>query len=154
VTRSVTFTVVGIAQPQGSTKAFVPRGWSRPVVTSDNPQNKGWRQCVAVQAQAVAREGQFLGPVAMAIRFSLPRPVSLPKRILAHVKAPDLDKLVRSVGDALTGVLYRDDAQVVELHARKVYAAIGTAPCAEITVRDAVPSAVLPMRAGALFEEA
>jgi crossover junction endodeoxyribonuclease RusA len=151
--RSVTFTVIGIAQPQGSTKAFVPKGWTRPIVTSDNPLNKGWRQCVAEQAQQVAAEGQFLGPVAMFVRFSLPRPASLPRRVVAHVKAPDLDKLVRSVGDALTGVLYRDDAQVVELRARKVYAGVGTAPQAEITVRDVTVLEPRQLTSAWLFEE-
>lgn len=152
--REVTFTVIGIAQPQGSTRAFVPKGWRRPIITGANPKNKGWRQCVAEQAQTAAAQGQFLGPVALRVQFSLPRPKSLPKRVVAHLTAPDLDKLVRSVGDALTGVLYRDDAQVVELRARKVYAGIGTAPSAEITVRDAAPVAAMPTTEGWLFEEA
>ena len=153
MSRSVTFTVVGIAQPQGSTKAFVPKGWSRAIVTGANPKNKGWRQCVAEQAQTVAAAGQFLGPVALSIRFSLPRPQSLPKRIVAHLTAPDLDKLVRSVGDALTGVLYRDDAQVIEIRARKVYAGVGTAPQAEITVRDVTVLEPRQLAGPWLFEE-
>ena len=33
----------------------------------------------------------------------------------------DIEKLCRSVSDALTGVLFDDDSQVVELHARKLY---------------------------------
>jgi crossover junction endodeoxyribonuclease RusA len=154
VTRSVTFTVVGIAQPKGSTKAFVPRGWTRPVVTSDNPRAKDWQHCVSMTAQSVAGDGLFLGPVALRVSFALPRPASLPKRVVGHVRKPDVDKLLRAVGDALTGVLYRDDAQVVELHARKGYAEIGTAPQAEITVVDAGPFAVTSMATGWLFEEA
>jgi Holliday junction resolvase RusA-like endonuclease len=35
---------------------------------------------------------------------------------------PDLDKLVRAILDSLTGVVWRDDAQVVDIVARKVYA--------------------------------
>jgi Holliday junction resolvase RusA-like endonuclease len=38
---------------------------------------------------------------------------------------------MRAVGDALTGVLYRDDAQVVTIVGQKVY---GTNPRAEIYV--------------------
>lgn len=135
--RSVTFTVVGIAQPKGSTRAFLPRGARFPVVTSDNPRAKDWQYCVATQAQLVAHDGLFLGPVAVRVLFALPRPASLPRRVVAHVRKPDVDKLLRATGDALTGVLYRDDAQIVELHARKVYAATGAAPSAEITVREA-----------------
>jgi len=135
VSRSVTFTVVGIAQPKGSTRAFV-RG-TRAIITSDNPKVKDWEHGIASTARLVARDGLFVGPVAVRVCFALLRPVSLPRRVVAHVRKPDLDKLVRSVGDALTGVLYRDDAQVVELHARKVYAIAGAAPSAVITVRDA-----------------
>jgi hypothetical protein len=42
-----------------------------------------------------------------------------------HVVKPDLDKLVRAVGDALTGILYRDDAQIVSLNASKRFAGLG-----------------------------
>jgi len=36
--------------------------------------------------------------------------------------APDIDKLLRAVSDALTGVGYMDDAQIVEVYASKIYA--------------------------------
>lgn len=32
---------------------------------------------------------------------------------------PDLDNLVKAVKDAMTGVVYRDDSQIVELLAKK-----------------------------------
>jgi crossover junction endodeoxyribonuclease RusA len=118
-------------------RAFVPKGWTRPVLTSTNPKVKGWQQLVAEQAQQVAEDGLFVGPVAMGVVFHLPRPQSLPKRILHHTKKPDLDKLVRALKDALKGVLYTDDSQVVRLLAHKQYAAIAAAPCAVITVTEA-----------------
>jgi len=37
---------------------------------------------------------------------------------------PDIDKLVRAVMDSLSGLAYRDDAQVIILTASKVYADI------------------------------
>jgi Holliday junction resolvase RusA-like endonuclease len=135
--RRVSFQVFGIAQPKGSTKAFIPKGWTRPIITTDNPKSKGWQQLVAEQAQSVARAGLFTGPVVLTVTFRMPRPQSLPRRVLHHTKKPDLDKLVRSTKDALKGILYRDDAQVVDLHARKVYVAIGSAPCAHVSLEDA-----------------
>ena len=54
-----------------------------------------------------------------------------------HTTAPDLDKLTRAVLDALTGVLYLDDKQVIELHARKQYALYPAGPGARITVTEA-----------------
>jgi Holliday junction resolvase RusA-like endonuclease len=135
--RTVTFRVIGKAEPKGSTKAFVGPRYRVPIVTSDNPRLRGWEQLVREQAQAVAREGLFLGPVLIALVFHLPRPQSLPKLARHHRTRPDLDKLVRAVVDALIGLLYPDDAAVVELRAQKRYAEPGFAPWVCITVADA-----------------
>lgn len=137
--RSIRFEVVGIAQPKGSARAFLPKGSTRPVVTSDNPRAKGWQQLVAEQAQHVAAGGLFVGPVSLWIEFYLPRPLTLPRKVISHIKRPDLDKLARSVNDALTGILYRDDSQVVEIHAYKSYAIGITAPHAYVTIRELTP---------------
>jgi Holliday junction resolvase RusA-like endonuclease len=75
----------------------------------------------------------------LTVTFHLPRPATLPQKIRQHVKLPDLDKLVRCVADALTGVLYLDDKQVVDLHARKCYAIYPQGPHAIITLEDAIP---------------
>lgn len=153
--RRVTFTVYGVAQPKGSTRSFayrekrngVPTGRWKSATTSDNPQNKSWQQLVAEGAQGVAGGGLFPGAVRLVLFFALPRPKSLPKRVTAHLKKPDLDKLTRSVKDALTGVLWRDDAQVVALTAMKTYAAGEAAPCAIITLEDLgdAPPNALPL---------
>ena len=34
----IQFTVYGRPEPQGSTRAFIPKGWKRATVTSDNPE--------------------------------------------------------------------------------------------------------------------
>ena len=47
---------------------------------------------------------------------------------------PDVDNLSKTILDALNGVLWRDDAQVVDLHVTKRYAA---EPQTVITVRGA-----------------
>lgn len=134
---SLTFTVHGVAQPKGSARAFVPKGWTRAVVTSANPKNKGWQQLVSEAAsRALDAEAWPLaaGPVRLMVAFYLPRPKSLPKRVTAHLKKPDLDKLTRSVKDALTKVVWNDDSQVVQLKATKAYAADGESPRAVIVV--------------------
>jgi crossover junction endodeoxyribonuclease RusA len=135
--RSVTFRVIGRAIPKGSLKAFLPKGAKFPILTADNPALRGWEQLVREQAQDVARDTLFVGPIHVAIVFRLPRPTSLPKGVLHHVKAPDLDKLARGVLDALTDVLYADDKAVVELRVRKLYAPSGSAPSACISVLEA-----------------
>lgn len=71
--------------------------------------------------------------VAVALRFGLPRPKGhwgtgrnadrlKPSAPAWPATKPDVDKLERAVLDALTGVLWADDSQVVMLSADKVYA--------------------------------
>lgn len=126
------FTVWGAAEPKGSARAFVPKGWTRAVVTSANPKLKGWEQTVRERLTQVMAETPraeveafFDAPVLVAMEFHLPRPKSLPKRVVMHTKKPDVDKLARGTVDAINGVLIRDDSQVVEVRARKVYAETG-----------------------------
>lgn len=37
------------------------------------------------------------------------------------MRKPDLDNLVKALKDALTGIVWKDDAQIVSLCARKTY---------------------------------
>ncbi len=132
----IRFVATGKPEPQGSARAFVPKGWSRAVVTSDNPKNKNWRGTVAMAARKAlkASQGQALtGPVRLVVQFHLPRPKAL-KASKPHMTRPDLDKLTRSVCDALTGICYADDGQVTSLEVTKAYTAADTVPRAEILV--------------------
>jgi crossover junction endodeoxyribonuclease RusA len=116
-------------------------------VTSDNPNLKDWRLLVASAAQpAAAAHGLIAGvPVIVTLRFALPRPQSLTKRReRAHMTRPDLDKLVRACLDALTGVLFVDDGQVVALEASKRYAKDGEAPGVHVTLETPEPASLAP----------
>lgn len=140
------FVAYGIPQPKGSAKAFLPKGWTRPIVTSDNTKNKGWQQLVAEAASAaIGLSSDFRvidGPAALTVTFYLPRPKAIKNKIVPHVKKPDLDKLVRSCKDAMTGVVFQDDSLVTEIVARKEYARPGDAPRAEISVSAVVATSL------------
>lgn len=136
------FMAFGLPQPKGSARAFVPKGWTRAVVTSDNPKNKGWQQIVAGAAQTALEEtgGRMLtGPISLVVDFFLPKPKSTPKSVKAHLKKPDLDKLVRSVKDALTKVAWEDDSQVVMVTATKMFAPAGYSPAARVEIFEIPP---------------
>lgn len=77
-----------------------------------------------------------VGPIATVIDFYLPRPASAPKSRARPDRRPDLDKLVRATLDGLTdsGVI-EDDASIVEIAARKHYAA--SRACAVIGLNSA-----------------
>ena len=126
--------VLGTPVPQGSAKAFV-RG-KHAVVTHDNAATEPWRDSVKNAARAkVGPEIYYLRPAAvhLAVEFVMPRRASAPKRSTPpHTRRPDLDKLLRALGDALTGVVYEDDSQVTGIDACKREAEIGEMPKASI----------------------
>ena len=115
----------GTPVPKGSIRAFVPKGWTRPVLTSTSGQPlKAWQSSVTYTAMQNGLKATDAA-VSLDIGFVMPRPKSMPKRVTQHVKKPDIDKLARSVLDALTGVAYQDDSQVVLLTCRKQYTTDG-----------------------------
>jgi len=119
----VTFRVYGTPVPQGSMRGFIRKGKKGGVIlTSANTKTEPWRQDVAAQAIKAGVPHIALGPIQLHIIFFMPRPVSRPKKHTAPDVRPDLDKLARAVLDALTGIAWRDDAQVCVLSATKVYA--------------------------------
>lgn len=129
----VKFSVYGIAKPKGSTRAFVVG--DKAITTANNPNAKEWQRLVATSAQQYRPAG---GPYQGAVRikvvffFNRPKSVSETKRP-HHTVKPDLDKLVRNIGDALKGVVYEEDARIVEIIAAKHYDSV---PRVEIEVKE------------------
>ena len=135
------FTVHGVAQAKGSMRAFAPKGGGRPIVTDGNRNVKGWQYLVASAAgDALARVPDdtrarlYASALRCELVFYLPRPKALRAAIVPHTKRPDIDKLVRAACDALTGIVWHDDAQVVELVAVKRYAETGAGPRVDVRV--------------------
>lgn len=130
---SISFTVHGKAIAKGSMRMVPIKGRARPMLTSDAKGLKQWEQTIRGALQAAMAMtpkpvlmALFDAPVALGIRFHMPRPKK-PKKTAKHYPTtrPDSDKLARSVCDALQTVVFRDDAQVVALQVRKVYADSG-----------------------------
>lgn len=117
----ITFFVPGVPAPQGSKTAKCING--KAIMWEASDKVKQWRATVTAtaQIQMIAKQIETItGPVELVLDFRLPKPKSV-KRDLPDVK-PDLDKLVRAVGDALTkSQIYKDDALVVALSASKSY---------------------------------
>jgi Holliday junction resolvase RusA-like endonuclease len=123
------FFAPGIPVPQGNLKPFTYAGQDGKVRASMPEGTKGlhpWRASlgyVALMAKQQSGQRGFFSREAVVLRveFIFPRPKSLPKYVRDKVSNPDLSKLVRAVEDAITGILIRDDAQVVRLDAGKRY---------------------------------
>jgi len=134
---SLRFVVEGNPIPQGSMKAFMNKHMKHPVIVSDNAKLKGWRKLVADLAHIEMRKNHFVTigknvPVRLILDFYFEKEPSVKR--LDKITKPDLDKRVRSLGDALTGIVYDDDAQLTELVARKSY---GSPARVEIEVQEA-----------------
>ena len=114
----IQFTVYGRPVPQGSmiasynTKDKVAR-----VHHVQGAALAQWR--ASIRLAAIEAGAQVLeGAVQIVVVFGMVRPI---RKAQYPTVAPDLDKLVRALLDALTNVCYNDDAQVVSLYAGKVY---------------------------------
>ena len=125
--REVIFDVLGTPTPQGS-KTKMPNGaMVEGGSKTQREARRHWRGAVAWQAREVAAGRPPLdGPLSLDVEFRFAMPSSRRKAEreagrIAKVTAPDLDKLVRSVGDGLqAGGLIRDDARIYQILARKV----------------------------------
>ena len=142
---SFTFTVLGKPAPQGS-KRHVGRG----VMVESSKRCKPWRQDVRHTALDLRPDDWYANmdaAIALSVVFVFARPKShfrangqLKPSAPPHCtgRIGDVSKLVRAVEDAMTGILYNDDAQIISLIAHRRFANDREQPCAIITV-SAVP---------------
>src|SRR5690606_3372583 len=116
--------VVPVAQPRQ--RHAVIGGHIRNYTPSKHPV-----QAYKARLQAAVMEAGIHsvidGPVRVDVDFYLPRPKSLMRRKdppgpIPHTARPDVDNLLKSTKDALTGLVWRDDAQVCDGRVRKWYA--------------------------------
>jgi len=114
------FFVAGEPIPKGSMKGFVAKG--RAILTHDNKRSRPWATTITLMAQAHRQLPLWAGPLRVDLTFNMPKPQGLPKRRYSWaIRKPDKDKLERLVKDALTKVIYRDDAQIVDGRVIKRY---------------------------------
>jgi hypothetical protein len=139
------FTVLGKPQPAGSKKAFaikrggVPTG--QVAVTDANAKSKPWQAMVKLAARDALNTGDHpmtwgtdqpvldVGALTFSMTFYMKRPKNhlnaagmvKPNAPALPTVRPDVTKLVRGVEDALTGTVWKDDAQVTDQSARKRY---------------------------------
>jgi Holliday junction resolvase RusA-like endonuclease len=96
-----------------------------------------WSNAVGWATRAAWRGLPLRGAVGISVTFLLP--ATKRKRAMPTVK-PDLDKLLRSTLDAMSGRAYHDDALIVAATARKDYAG-KEGPGAWIEVTNLEPAA-------------
>lgn len=124
----VSFTVYGLAQPAGSKRAGMSKH-GKMFVRDDAKRSRPWKTQVSQAAgEAMNGTGLLDGPLELSVIFTVPRPKGhygarglRPSAPEYPAVRPDVTKLLRAVEDACTGIVWRDDAQIVAQHAYKVY---------------------------------
>lgn len=127
---AICFTIPG--KPQGKARAR----------TFYNPKTKGmssitpektvlYENLISTCYMQAAGEGRFPDESYLLVRiqayFEPPKSASKKAKVemlegkILPAKKPDIDNITKAVLDALNGVAYRDDTQVVEIRARKQY---------------------------------
>lgn len=142
VSTELVIRAIGQPVPQGShVGIMIGKGVNRRIqVVPVNAAALGkWRGIVKAAAESAMTAAGWLtltGPVVVEAVFLVEKPRTV-RRLLPTV-APDLDKLARACGDALTDAeVIADDALVVEWHLAKRYCAGGQRPGVRVVVRPA-----------------
>jgi Holliday junction resolvase RusA-like endonuclease len=132
----IKFDVAGKPVPRGSKRAFPVRrkDGSLGIAVSDTTGERGrmWMAMVQEAARSAlpANWVPHAGPIWLFVVFRLRRPKAhyttkgaVKSSAPAHPTVkPDLTKLLRAVEDALTGVVWRDDSQIINQAISKEYA--------------------------------
>ena len=105
-----------------------------PQRTVDHQYTLGWKA-----KAAMAGRRPIKGAVKLTVRFEIriPPSWSVAQRaraiagLIPPTAKPDLDNFLKAALDAINGIVVTDDAQVIEIDARKIY---GVAPKTIMTV--------------------
>ena len=139
MTFMVTFKVDG--DPVGKQRArYAKRGNFVQTYTPDKTRN--YESSIKEAAiQAMGSNEILETPVNLYLYIRAPIPKSLPKKRLEAclnglekpIKKPDASNVLKSVEDAMNGVVYKDDSQIVNIHVTKVYSSV---PGVDICVKE------------------
>jgi Holliday junction resolvase RusA-like endonuclease len=117
---SLFLTIPGRPAPQGSKRAFIVNG--KVNLVEQSKALPAYRKAIAAEclAQANLWTRQDYAPIAVYINFAFKAPRKHGKY---PITPPDVDKLCRAVLDGIgqSGVVWRDDSQVVVIQATKTY---------------------------------
>jgi Holliday junction resolvase RusA-like endonuclease len=127
---TIELSIIGTPQPAGSKRGFrVGKGVR---VVDANPKSATWKREVLYQSGKQYNGPLLRGPLQVRMVFTRPRPKGhfgtgrnaerlKPSAPQYPTGVPDVLKLTRGVEDALTGVVWYDDAQIVSESISKVY---------------------------------
>jgi Holliday junction resolvase RusA-like endonuclease len=108
-------TPVAKGRPRISSRGGFPRAYTP-------EKTRAFENEIKATAMSQYKDEPLTGPISCRINFYIPRPksVSVKKRPYPVVGA-DLDNYIKSLLDGVQGVVFDNDAQVIEISASKKY---------------------------------
>ena len=86
-----------------------------------DPETVKAEQLIQLHVGQVWRQAPLEEPVDLDVIAWFERPKSKPKKLQHMTSKPDWDNLGKTIGDALNGILWRDDSVIVGGSVRKRY---------------------------------
>lgn len=137
------FTVYGTPQGKGRPR-FARRG---AYIHTYTPKETADYEKQIADAFKQTEQDMFCEPIRVFVKafYKIPKSTSKVRRemmlkgFIRPVVKPDIDNVCKAVLDALNGVAYHDDNQVVIIYGKKLY---GEEPRIEVTIRSVAKGAV------------
>lgn len=127
--------IPGKAVPQGRPKFTRIGNGVRTYDPKQSVDYKSWIKHCALQV--MEKSGTSIIPrdipLHMALNVTITKPASVSKRRLCPVVKPDLDNIQKTIQDALEGIVYQADQQIVSIRSVKRY---GTSDSVTVTLQD------------------
>ena len=128
--KDFSFVCEGAPTPKGRPRFTARRGFVQAYTPTEteNAEKKIREKSSAAMKNSGNLEPTKL-PVKISVNFFLPIPKSFSKKkteeclsgVVMPTSRPDLDNYLKLILDAMNGVVYVDDSQIVELLATKIY---------------------------------
>ncbi|MDQ0158997.1 RusA family crossover junction endodeoxyribonuclease [Alkalibacillus salilacus] len=134
----IAFTIHGQPVAQGRARATTFKGQAR---MYDPAKSKHYKHYVQLSAAQHKPSNLLKGPIDLTVRVYRPIPKSMPKYKrkliddgqLRPTTKPDVDNYLKAIKDALNGIIWHDDSQVVNVHIEKYY---DDQPRVEVEIRE------------------
>ena len=124
MSKQIAFHCPGVAKSERKRQRFIP-GKGRVGHRTDEPDRADFKARLAAFA-AKAFPEPLQGPVGLSLQVLRPQPKSYPKKPTASkpwpwadVAKPDCDNFAKICQDALNGIAFVDDAQIIDLRVTK-----------------------------------
>ncbi|MFT8928502.1 MAG: RusA family crossover junction endodeoxyribonuclease [Sporolactobacillus sp.] len=122
----IEFTIFGEPVAQGRPRFSTFGGHARAI---DPPDSREYKKYVKLMASQNRPHTPIEGPVELKLLIYRPLLKSMSKKkkaaavsgTLRPIKKPDVDNVAKGIMDAMTGIIWQDDKQVVSLQVAKFY---------------------------------